>query len=144
MEHLMAPSLVLPTRHAEKPADTQDPHLSNEGRIRAEKLAVYIPETFGDIRLLFASAISKYSARPYETLKPLSKKLDLPIDATHADQDYAALANELLVDHQLCWSTRRYCLAPQPYTLVRERSGSRKGPVSRSMGPPRIRFDFEI
>jgi phosphohistidine phosphatase SixA len=100
MEHLMAPSLVLLMRHGEKPADPQDPHLSDEGRVRAEKLAVYIPQTFGDIQLLFASAISKHSARPYETLKPLSKKLGLPIDATHADQDHAALASELLVNHR--------------------------------------------
>jgi phosphohistidine phosphatase SixA len=100
MELLMAPSLVLLMRHAEKPADPNDPHLSNEGMTRAEKLAVYIPETFGDSQWLFASAISKHSARPYETLKPLSKKLGIPLDATHADQDYAALAAELLVNQR--------------------------------------------
>jgi phosphohistidine phosphatase SixA len=100
MEHLMAPSLVLLMRHAEKPADPNDSHLSNEGIMRAEKLAAYIPETFGDSQLLFASTISKHSARPYETLKPLSKRLGVPIDATYADQDYAALATELLVDNR--------------------------------------------
>jgi phosphohistidine phosphatase SixA len=99
MEHLMAPSLVLLMRHAEKPTDPKDPHLSNEGIIRAKKLAAYIPETFGDIQLLFAAAISKHSTRPYETLKPVSKKLGIPIDATYADQDYAALATQLLL-HQ--------------------------------------------
>jgi phosphohistidine phosphatase SixA len=100
MEHLMAPSLVLLMRHAEKPAGPNAPHLSDEGIMRAEKLAVYIPETFGVIQLLFASATSKHSARPYETLKPLSKKLNVPIDATYPDQNYAALASRLLVDHR--------------------------------------------
>jgi phosphohistidine phosphatase SixA len=96
----MAPSLVLLMRHAEKPADPNDQYLSDEGIVRAEKLAVYIPETFGDIQLLFASAISKRSARPYQTLKPLSKKLNVAIDATYAAQDYAVLATQLLVDHR--------------------------------------------
>jgi hypothetical protein len=96
----MAPSLVLLMRHAEKPADPNDPHLSGEGILRAEKLAVYVPETFGDIQLLFAAATSKHSARPYETLKPLSKKLNVPIDATYPNQDHAALAAQLLVDQR--------------------------------------------
>ena len=96
----MAPSLVLLMRHGEKPADPDDPHLSKEGMRRAERLATYIPETFGDSQLLFASAISKRSARPYETLQPLSRKLSIPIDAAYPDQDYAALAAKLLVDHR--------------------------------------------
>jgi phosphohistidine phosphatase SixA len=100
MEHLVPPALVLLMRHAEKPADPNDPHLSNQGMTRAEKLAVYIPETFGDRQLLFASATSKHSARSYETLKPLAQKLGVPIDATYADKDYAALATQLLVDHR--------------------------------------------
>jgi hypothetical protein len=34
--------------------------------------------------------------RPYETVQPLSKRTGIPIDATYADQDYGALAADLL------------------------------------------------
>jgi phosphohistidine phosphatase SixA len=94
----MAPSLLLLIRHAEKPSDSKDPDLSAAGFERAHKLAQYIPEKFGTVDFLFASAISKHSARPYETLKPLSKKIGIPIDATYADQDYEPLVSELLSD----------------------------------------------
>ena len=57
-----------------------------------------------------ASAISKHSARPYETVKPLAKALSAPLDATYADQDYGALAQELFAKHRydgssvlICW-----------------------------------------
>jgi phosphohistidine phosphatase SixA len=87
-------------RHGEKPADPKNPDLSSAGLHRAEELAAYIPTTFGALDLLFASALSKHSARPYETIKPLAKKLGLAIDASYADQDYGALAAELLGDQR--------------------------------------------
>jgi hypothetical protein len=74
----MAPSLVVLMRHAEKPSDPKDPDLSAAGFERAQKLAQYILQQFGVADFLFATAISKHSARPYETLKPLSKKIGIP------------------------------------------------------------------
>jgi broad specificity phosphatase PhoE len=88
----MAPSLLLLMRHAEKTSDPKDPDLAEAGVRRAQELVDYIRDTFGTPDFLFASAISKHSARPYETLKPLSKKTGIPIDTTYADQDYGALA----------------------------------------------------
>ena len=96
----MAPSMILLMRHAEKPADANDPDLSQEGSARAEKLATYIPQTIGAIDFLFATTISKHSARPFETIKPLSKATGVPIDAPYADQDYDSLAAELLSDQR--------------------------------------------
>lgn len=96
----MAPALILLMRHAEKPADAKDPSLSGEGSVRAQKLADYIPQTFGDIHSFFASAISKHSARPYDTLEPTATRLGVRIDTTYADQDYAALAAELIGDQR--------------------------------------------
>jgi hypothetical protein len=90
------PSCILVMRHAEKTADPQDPHLSAAGAARAEALATYIPKTFGPPHFIFATAISKHSARPYETVQPLSKGTGVPINATIADQDYSFLASELL------------------------------------------------
>jgi broad specificity phosphatase PhoE len=92
------PKLILVMRHAEKPQDPHDPNLTPAGQARAAKLATYIPKTFGDPDFLFAAAISKSSARPYETLEPLAKATGKPIDATIADNDYGVLASDLLSD----------------------------------------------
>ncbi|MFL9898022.1 histidine phosphatase family protein [Paraburkholderia fungorum] len=104
------PTLILVTRHAEKPVDPIDPNLSEAGYARAEKLAPYIPEKFGPPDFIFAAAISKNSARPYETVEPLARKIGKPIDATFADQDYSALAQTLFTAPQyadkkvlVCW-----------------------------------------
>jgi len=97
-------------RHAEKPSDPADPDLSPAGDARAQALASYIPQTFGELDFIYAAAISKHSARPYETVKPLSQKCGVPINSTTADNDYAFLAHELLSNKQfagkrilICW-----------------------------------------
>jgi broad specificity phosphatase PhoE len=105
----MAPSLLLLMRHAEKPANPAEPDLSPTGLQRATELADYIPHAFGVPDFLFASAISRHSARPYETIKPLSKKIGVPIDATYADNDYGALAGTLLSDPR--YSGKRLLIA---------------------------------
>jgi hypothetical protein len=104
------PQFILVMRHAEKSADPADPDLTAAGEQRAAQLAKYIPTTFDALDFLFAAAISKHSARPYETVKPLSKVTGLPIDSTIADQDYSFLASELLSDPKfankrilICW-----------------------------------------
>jgi broad specificity phosphatase PhoE len=72
-------------RHAEKPDDPRDSHLSDQGRARAEKLAAYVPTDLGKPDFLFASAPSKHSMRPIETITPLSNKIRVPIDSTIVD-----------------------------------------------------------
>jgi broad specificity phosphatase PhoE len=94
----MTNARILLMRHAEKTGDPLDPHLSADGYARATKLADYIPDTLGIPQFVFATAISKHSARPFETINPLSAKIGVPIDATYADQDYGALAAQLLSD----------------------------------------------
>ena len=106
----MSPKTILIMRHAEKPDDPTDPDLSEAGFARAESLASWVPSRYPGVNFLFASAISKHSARPYETISPLAKKLGLPLDSTFADQDYAALASELMTAKKydgtvvlVCW-----------------------------------------
>ena len=60
-----------------------DPHLSDEGVVRAKRLATYIPEMFGQVDFLFATAESKHSLRPIETIQPLSEAIDVPIDDSY-------------------------------------------------------------
>jgi broad specificity phosphatase PhoE len=87
---------ILLMRHAEKTGDPMDPHLSQDGSTRAAKLADYIPATFGVPQFLIATSISKHSMRPIETIEPLSAKIGVAVDSTYADQDYGALAIQLL------------------------------------------------
>jgi phosphohistidine phosphatase SixA len=94
----MTDARILLMRHAEKTGDPMDPHLSPDGYARAAKLADYIPATFGIPQFLIATSISKHSIRPIETIQPLSAKIGVAIDATYADQDYGALASQLLSD----------------------------------------------
>jgi broad specificity phosphatase PhoE len=101
---------ILLTRHAERPSDPLDPDLSPAGYARAQQLPAFIQSTFGYPDFLFASAISKHSRRPWETIQPLSKACGVPIDASFADQDYEALAYELLTKPRyegkrtlVCW-----------------------------------------
>jgi broad specificity phosphatase PhoE len=86
---------ILMMRHGEKSDDPMDPDLTPDGQKRADALATYIPDKFGRQDFIFATAISRHSARPYETVKPLATAAGVPIDATYADQDYGALATHL-------------------------------------------------
>lgn len=108
----MTNSRILLMRHAEKTGDPMDPHLSREGNARAAKLADYITSEFGMPKFLFAASISKHSTRCIETINPLSAKTGISVDANFADQDYSALAHQLLSQPQyavdgtlivLCW-----------------------------------------
>jgi broad specificity phosphatase PhoE len=108
----MTSARILLMRHAEKTGDPMDPHLSQDGYARAAKLADYIPATFGIPRFLIATSISTHSVRPIETVEPLSAKIGVPVDATYADQDYGALASQLISEPRyadagtlimICW-----------------------------------------
>lgn len=87
---------ILVMRHAEKSAEKDDPHLSAEGRVRALALADFIPAAFGQPVQLIATAPSKHSVRPIETLEPLSERTGLVILAEFADEQAGALARWLL------------------------------------------------
>ena len=94
------PRLVLIIRHGEKPG-SDDVHLAPKGYQRAAALSALFDTTrnggvYPAIDALFAAAYSRESHRPVLTLKPLARELALAIDDRHADDDYPALAAELL------------------------------------------------
>jgi hypothetical protein len=62
----MAPRTVLVMRHAEKTGDPEDQSLAEAGAARVARRADFIPDTFGVPGFLFASAITRHSARPYD------------------------------------------------------------------------------
>jgi hypothetical protein len=92
------PKLVLIIRHAEKPDTTGDPNLSPRGFERANALAHVIPDRFVKPDFLIATRKSKGSDRPVETLTPLSKAIDEPIESNVADDDFATVANDVLTN----------------------------------------------
>ena len=73
------PSRILLMRHADKPEDPYDSDLSDAGMARAEHLATYIPQTFGKPDYIIATAHSKHSNRPTETVKPLADALGIKV-----------------------------------------------------------------
>ncbi len=95
------PRVVLLIRHAEKPDNTgteKSPDLSPRGFERAAALPTLFPTRFARPDFLIATKRSAHSNRPVETLEPLAKSLQLGIDATYKDGDFAELAHEVLTD----------------------------------------------
>lgn len=81
-----APAQIVLIRHAEKPADPADPHLSKAGVRRAERLVAFITSDaavgrFGSPVALFATETTNdgNGLRTQETLAPLARALKLPV-----------------------------------------------------------------
>lgn len=89
------PQRILLMRHAEKTGDPEDIHLSPAGALRAERLAAYIPNTFGTPDYIFAAARSKRSIRSIETLTPLATALATQVRHDIEDSDFADLVDDL-------------------------------------------------
>lgn len=111
------PAQVILLRHAEKPWDDADIHLSDRGEKRARALAGFLTNNpsltnRGLPTLLFATRPTPkgHGLRPSETLEPLARQLHLPIHTPFPAVDYAALARRVLsspeFDNQtvvICW-----------------------------------------
>ena len=89
------PSRILLMRHADKPEDRYDSDLSDAGMARAEHLATYIPQTFGKPDYIIATAHSKHSNRPTETVKPLADALGMKVQHDFEDDDFEELVEEI-------------------------------------------------
>ena len=112
------PAQIILIRHAEKPDDKDDPHLTAKGREHARALVNYVthtPEllTNGTPAALFATHATAHdrSLRPHETLEPLAKELKLKIQTPVLAKDYAALAKQILGNRKfqgrtvlICWT----------------------------------------
>lgn len=106
----MAPRTIVLMRHAEKTGLEGDRGLSAEGRARAQRLATWVPDTFGRPDFLIATADSPKSARPRLTVEPLAESTGVPIDHTVENADFKALAARLLSEARyagalvlVCW-----------------------------------------
>ena len=114
---LSYPAQVLLIRHAEKPpAGAASVDLSPQGKQRSVALPKLFqksdsrPHPFPAPDFIFATQNSKHSHRPVETVKPLAKKLGLPIKADYPDDDFAKLGDEIFKNPHyagkvvlICW-----------------------------------------
>jgi phosphohistidine phosphatase SixA len=103
------PHIVMIIRHAEKPQASddgeKDPNLSKRGFERADALAKVIPDHFPRPDFLIATKKSKGSDRPAETITPLSKALNEPIESTFKDNEFAEVAHAVLTDTKYAGKT---------------------------------------
>ncbi len=80
---------------------------------RGYQRAAALPKLFG-ARLpkpdvIIATRASKGSNRPIETVEPLARALDLPIDNRFRDDDFRILAHDLLNDDRYAGKTVLVC-----------------------------------
>lgn len=112
------PANIIIIRHAEKPKDKADNHLSPAGRERAERLPEFLEQNpelakLGPPAYLFATHLTKegHGQRTIETLEPLAAKLHLKIESPFQSDDGDKLAAQLLSKKKyndktilICWT----------------------------------------
>jgi phosphohistidine phosphatase SixA len=104
------PSRIILMRHADKPDNPDDEDLSQAGFARAEHLVTYIPQTFGKPDYIMASAHSKHSNRPTETVTPLAASLGINVEHDFENDDFEDLVDEIFSEAEfhgktivICW-----------------------------------------
>ena len=104
------PREILILRHAEKPDSETDPNLTAKGYARAAAIVQFFASSFETPDYIFAAKVSKNSDRSVETLTPLATALHMPLNSKVADEDYLALAQDLLTNPKydgkliiICW-----------------------------------------
>ena len=110
------PAQIILIRHAEKPADEDDPHLSAAGTQRAGRLVAFVKTNpamtrFGLPVAVFATQTTKHDngQRTQETVAPLARALKLPVRTPFLGEDYAALAKLILGNRAFAGKTVLIC-----------------------------------
>jgi hypothetical protein len=112
------PAQIILLRHAEKPADVENPHLSPAGVKRAEQLVTFITKDPAMARLgmpvaVFATQTTKHDngQRTQETVAPLARALKLPVQTPFLSKNYNKLAKQILANSAysgktvlICWT----------------------------------------
>jgi hypothetical protein len=110
------PAQIILIRHAEKPTDPANPHLSAAGVERAKQLVSFIKTDsamtrFGLPVAVFATATTKddNGQRTQETVAPLAAALKLRVQTPYHGKDYAALAKRILSNRAYAGKTVLIC-----------------------------------
>ena len=111
------PAQIVLLRHAEKPADEKNPHLSPRGLERAHELVQrltasrFLGGSNGPVVLVAPHPTPHArSVRCLETLQPTARQLQLTVESHYAAHDWSRLAQELLTNSAydgktviICW-----------------------------------------
>lgn len=131
-----APAQVILLRHAEKPRNEADRHLSPIGEMRAKALvdlfSTNAPWSSNCAPVaLFAPKAGRDGSgvRPRETLEPLAKRLGLPIRTPYSRKDHAELIQHLLSDPEFDGKTVVVCWVHEYLGLMAKELG-----VARKVG----------
>jgi hypothetical protein len=110
------PAHIILIRHADKPADKDNPHLSPAGERRAGWLVSFITKDSAMTRLgspvaIFATRTTKddNGQRTQETVAPLAKALNLPVQTPYLGKSYAKLAKLVLTNPEYAGKTVLIC-----------------------------------
>lgn len=129
------PAQIILIRHAEKPADPANPHLSRAGVKRAEQLVSFITTDpamtrFGLPVAVFATRTTKddNGQRTQETVAPLARALKLPVQTPYLGKDYAALATLILANPAYDRKTVLICWNHEEITQLAAALGVTPGP----------------
>jgi hypothetical protein len=98
-------------RHAEEPSDPKNPDLAMEGRLRADRLAIFVPVQFGEPDFVLSASPNKLSVRAFLTMRPLSLAIKERIDTSFKANKNLTLATHLFSDSiyvgklvVICWT----------------------------------------
>jgi hypothetical protein len=110
------PAQIILIRHAEKPADAKNPHLSRAGVARAKRLVSFVTTNpaltrFGMPVAVFATQTTKdqNGQRTQETVAPLARALKLRVQTPFLGKDYAGLAKLILANPAYAGKTVLIC-----------------------------------
>jgi hypothetical protein len=110
------PGHIILIRHGEEPSDADNPHLSKDGRKRADAFVAFLTHDPAMIRLgtpaaIFATETTKddNGQRTQETVTPLASALRLPVLTPYHSKDYDELAKRVLSDPSLTGKTVVIC-----------------------------------
>jgi hypothetical protein len=110
------PAQIILIRHADKPINPDNPHLSRAGVKRADQLVSFITTDpamtrFGAPVAVFATHATKHDngQRTQETVTPLARALKLPVQTPFLGKDYAALAKLILANPAYAGKTVLIC-----------------------------------
>jgi phosphohistidine phosphatase SixA len=97
------PAQIILVRHADKPLDPADPHLSPAGIERAKRLATFLTTDptmtkFGSPVAIYATQTTKHDdgVRTQETMVPLARKLGIQVQTPFLGKEYGAFARMIL------------------------------------------------
>lgn len=110
------PAQIILLRHAEKPADAADIHLSERGQQRAQALAGWATNSPAwktndrPVAVFACRPTPKASSlRAIETITPLALQLQLPVQTPFSAKNAAALTRQILDDPALKGKTVAIC-----------------------------------